>query len=60
MMNDLKNKNLNCNNKYDVMNLYNTTLTVTDRRRFHLLDKTKRKEWIIHQNEVYALFIFIE
>ena len=42
MMNDYK-KHLNCNNKNDVMNLYNTTRTVTD-RRFHLLDKTKRKD----------------
>ena len=41
MMNDKK--HLNCTIKYGVMNLYNTTLTVTD-RRFHLLDKSKRKE----------------
>ena len=42
------------------MNLYNTTLAITDRRKFHLLDKTKRKELISHQNEVYALFIYID
>ena len=41
MMND-KNIYLNCNNKYDVMKLYNTTLAVTY-RRLHLLDKTKKE-----------------
>ena len=40
----IKKEHLKCNNKYGVMNLYNTTLTVTDRRIFFLLDKTKQKK----------------